>query len=404
MDDNKSELLILFGWVFAVMLIAVVMLYPYKNYEFTTTGISEGVNLYSCKYAEPAPMGIIDYGVSNYGNVYRIFTNSIEASITDNGLLTNISGNYNASIQLNSNVIVRYGNLSQVYYLQNVMFIDTSTNAVNFIDNVWNSSGTNASIHSRRMEGNGTVAQSVKNYTYYYYQAENQTGDNISLGNNQTIYLRTNTTLNNGKAEVIFSYNRGHGWIKYDKIDFFTPKNVSNTSILISGFNYTPSYNFYNAGIIIGGPGAGSNTTIIKGSLLLSLEYWNGYNFQNVQDAYDFGCNTEEGINNAVVTPTSYRNGLPIANISGGNNIYLGNLWSINSSDMGILYVNSSVSGLYLAISKNDSYTNYSLAEGKGEFTLMAGSYLIRAYENGNKIYDRNYSLIKERINEINIS
>ena len=72
MDDQKSEMLMLFGWVFAILIIAVVMLYPYSNYQFTTLGISSGINLYSCKYSEPAPMGIVDYGVSSYGNVYNV--------------------------------------------------------------------------------------------------------------------------------------------------------------------------------------------------------------------------------------------------------------------------------------------------------------------------------------------
>ena len=100
-------------------------------------------------------MGIVDYGVSSYGNVYNISTNSVQASIIDNRLLTNLSGNYNASLQLNSNLLIRYENYSQVYYLQNVILIDSKTNSINFIDNVWNNSGINASMHSKRVEGNG---------------------------------------------------------------------------------------------------------------------------------------------------------------------------------------------------------------------------------------------------------
>ena len=404
MDDQKSEMLMLFGWVFAILIIAVAMLYPYHNYQFTALGISSGVNLFSCKYSEPAPMGIVDYGVSSYGNVYNISTNSIQSSITLNNLLTNLSGDYNASIQLNVNVMLKYQNRTQAYFAQNVIFIDTKNKHVNFIDNVWNDSGINASLDSRLIKGNGTVSPSIKNYTYYFYQAKNQNGDNITLRNNQTVYLRTNSSISkNGTPEIIFSYNDGYGWIEYDKVNLLINEKIKNYSIIISGFNYTPSYNFYDAGIIIGGPGNGYNTTLMSGSAELTLSYWNGNNFQDVQDTYDFGCDTEEGINNAIISPSFYNDGLLYANISSGKNFYLGSLWSMNSSDIGILYVNSSFDNIIISFNKDGHVFNQSLKDGKGEFTMEAGTYIINAYLNSNKIYSENYTLKKEVINNIDI-
>ncbi|MGC8533526.1 MAG: thermopsin [Candidatus Parvarchaeum sp.] len=404
MDDQKSEMLMLFGWVFAVLIIAVAMLYPYKNYQFTTLGISSGVNLYSCKYSEPAPMGIVDYGVSSYGNVYNISTDSIQSSVTTNNLLTNLSGDYNASIQLNVNLFLKYGNRTQAYFAQNVILMDTQTKRISFIDNVWNDSRINASLNSSLIEGNGTVSPSIKNSTYYFYQAVNQTGDNITLRNNQTIYLRINSSLSkDGKPEIIFLYNDGYGWIEYDKVSLLINKSIKNYSILISGFNYTPSYNFYDAGIIVGGPGDGSNTTLVSGSTQLTLSYWNGDNFQNAPDTYDFGCDTEEGVNNAIVFPLFYGNGLIYANISSGKNVYLGSLWSINSSNIGTLYINSSFNNLTISFNKNGNSFNQSLRNGKGEFTLESGNYLINAYSNEKRVYSENYTLKKEMLNIINI-
>ncbi|MCL5420616.1 MAG: thermopsin [Candidatus Parvarchaeota archaeon] len=404
MDDNKSEFLMLIGWVFAVMIIAVVMLYPYQNYQFTSVGISDGVNLYSCRYAEPAPMGVVDYGVSSYGNVYNISTHSIEAGVTQNNILTNLSGDYNVSIQLNANVFLKYGNITQSYFTQNVILMDTKTGSINFIDNVWNNSGINASLDNGLVKGNGTVLPSIKNYTYYAYQAVNQTGDNITLKNNRTVYLRTNSsTAGNGMPEIIFSYNDGYGWKEYDKVLIVTNRTVKNYSILISGFNYTPSYNFYDAGIILGGPGNGYNTTLVNGSLSLSLAYWNGDNFQGVQDAYDFGCNTEEGISNAVVSPLVYGNGLLYANITSGKNAYLGTLWSINSSEISELYINSTVKNLSISLQRGNYTLNESLESGTGDFTVESGSYLIKAYESGREIYDNNYTVKPEEINYLHI-
>ncbi len=404
MDDQKSEMLMLFGWVSAILIIAVAMLYPYSNYQFTTLGISSGVNLYSCKYSEPAPMGIVDYGVSSYGNVYNISTNSIQSSITLNNLLTNLSGDYNASIQLNLNVMLEYENQTRVYFAQNVILMDTKTGQIRFIDNVWNNSGINTSLNNQFIKGNGTVSPSIKNYTYYSYQAVNQTGDNITLNDNQTVYLRTNSSISKeGIPQIIFSYNDGYGWIEYDKVNLLIHENIKNYSILISGFNYTPSYSFYDAGIIIGGPGDGSNTTLISGSAKFTLSYWNENNFQNVQDAYNFGCDTEEGINNAIVSPSFYNNGLLYANINNGKNIYLGNLWSTNSSNIGILYVNSSFNNIIISLSRDGHAFNESLRNGKGKFTMEAGNYIIDAYSNNNRIYSENYTLEKGMINNINI-
>jgi thermopsin len=405
MNDQKSEMLMLFGWVFAIMIIAVVMLFPYSNYQFTSLGISDGVNLYACKYAEPAPMGLVDYGVSSYGNVYNISTHSIQSSITLDNFVTNFSNDYNASIQLNLNVMLRYENKTQAYFAQNVILMNTKTKQINFIDNVWNDSGINASLSTNSIMGNGTVSPSNKNITYYFYQAENQTGDNLTLKNNQTVFLRTNSSISrNGKPEITFYYNDGYGWEEYDKVELLVNESIKNYSIVISGFNYTPSYNFYDAGIILGGPGDGYNTTLINGSAYLTLSYWNGDNFQNVQDAYNFGCDTEEGINNAIVNPDFYSNGLLYANISSGKNAYLGNLWSINSSDIGVLYINSSIKNIVISFNKNGHTFNNSLENGTGEFTLESGTYLIKVYKNKSIIYDKNYTLKQEKFSVLNIN
>ncbi len=404
MNEQRSEMLMLFGWVFAIMIIAVVMLYPYSNYQFTSLGISDGVNLYACKYVEPAPMGLVDYGVSSYGNVYNISTHSIESSINLYNFVTNFSNDYNASIQLNLNVMLKYENKTQAYFAQNVILMNTKTKQINFIDNVWNDSGINASLNSTLIEGNGTVSPSNKNNTYYFYQAENQTGDNITLKNNQTVYLRTNSSISrDGNPEIIFSYNDGKGWKEYDKVSLLVNNSIKNYSIIISGFNYTPSYNFYDAGIIIGGPGDGYNTTLINGSAVLTLSYWNGNNFQNVEDAYNFGCDTEEGINNAVVTPNFYNSGLLYANVSSGNNAYLGNLWSINSSNIGVLYINSSINNIIISFNKTGHVFNSTLNNGTGEFTIESGRYLINAYKNGNLVYSENYTIKQEKVSVLNI-
>ena len=404
MNEQRSEMLMLFGWVFAIMIIAVVMLYPYSNYQFTSLGISDGVNLYACKYVEPAPIGLVDYGVSSYGNVYNISTHSIESSINLYNFVTNFSNDYNASIQLNLNVMLKYENKTQAYFAQNVILMNTKTKQINFIDNVWNDSGINASLNSTLIEGNGTVSPSNKNNTYYFYQAENQTGDNITLKNNQTVYLRTNSSISrDGNPEIIFSYNDGKGWKEYDKVSLLVNNSIKNYSIIISGFNYTPSYNFYDAGIIIGGPGDGYNTTLINGSAVLTLSYWNGNNFQNVEDAYNFGCDTEEGINNAVVTPNFYNSGLLYANVSSGNNAYLGNLWSINSSNIGVLYINSSINNIIISFNKTGHVFNSTLNNGTGEFTIESGRYLINAYKNGNLVYSENYTIKQEKVSVLNI-
>ena len=63
-----------------------------------------------------------------------------------------------------------------------------------------------------------------------------------------------------------------------------------------------------NAGLIIGGPGNATDTKAVKTNMTMLLEYWNGHNYQAVEDAYNHGTDTAEGISNISETYTSYRN------------------------------------------------------------------------------------------------
>jgi hypothetical protein len=71
--------------------------------------------------------------------------------------------------------------------------------------------------------------------------------------------------------------------------------------------NYSPGQFFHGQGnffedseFVIGGGSGGHNATDLRSDVKLQLEYWNGHNYRPVTNAYDFGADTAEGIENAL--------------------------------------------------------------------------------------------------------
>ena len=116
-----------------------------------------------------------------------------------------------------------------------------------------------------------------------------------------------------GQPQVTFEYNDGFGWQLYDRVTFPLVKHPSvDNGFLVSGLSYEPIGGFYDAELTMGGPGGGTNATIISSNVQMSLQFFNGHNYQQVYNAYNFGSDTAEGISNAVSSEyVSNQNGSP---------------------------------------------------------------------------------------------
>ncbi len=377
--------------------------YKYNNKNFTLFPIAgQTINPYNLYNKEPAPMGIADFGIGPGNNPYFYTTDSF----LSNAYVYNLSV-YNSSInqskswvsfQLNVNLIFKNGNKLYVYWIQNVAELNTSNNLIDLVDNIWNFSSSSSSMSNATVVGEGTIG-TASNISYYYSIANfSLPGNNISLAYPYHIELAVNTSVNMfGKPYLVLLYNDGNGWNAYDNVSFiFTNDLTFKPTFLVDGFGYEPTgYTLYDAEFIIGGPGNGSATFDRNSSINLNLLFWNGHNYQNVPNAFNFGTNTAETIKN-VISRFSYipQNGSIYSHITNGPG-KLGILYQQNQLSTvnittpllrGILYVNGSK---YMFINNNVNVTLFpSGNSSKGGFY----NFLIRNL-NGTEVWSKNISL-----------
>ena len=114
-------------------------------------------------------MGIADYGVSQNG-AYQYSTTSFLGVVNVNSLSTQDSARDSSmGFQLNINLVFQTSATQQyVYWVQDVAELDTSTNTIQIVDNVWNSSSSRATLTRAGISGNGVVARDTRTVSYYY--------------------------------------------------------------------------------------------------------------------------------------------------------------------------------------------------------------------------------------------
>ncbi|MGC8655393.1 MAG: thermopsin [Thermoplasmata archaeon] len=268
---------------------------------------SFSVNPFELYSKEPAPIGVADFGIGPGNKPYEYSTNSFMGNIYVKSLYAyNNSINQSqawASFQLNVNLVFKNGNTSYVYWIQNVAEVNTSDNYVGFVDNIWNFSSPSSSMNNSSVSGYGTVTSSGNSSYYYSIANQSLTGNGINLSAPYNIKLAVNTGVgSNGKPYVAFLYNDGYGWVLYDNVSFIFAKRLYvKPAFLVDGYNYEPTgYTFYDGELIIGGPGNGTNTFDLRSAVFINLLFWNGHNYQDVPNAYNFGSNTAETVSNAI--------------------------------------------------------------------------------------------------------
>lgn len=291
------------------------------------------VSVFSGYQKEPAPMGIADYGIGQNGLPYSYVTSAFQGTIQIGSLQTYSSSQKSPDMtfQLNVNMYFYNVNLNTlyVYWIQDVAILNTTNGNLLFLDNIWNVSSYQASMYNSTVLGNGTIGLSGSQYFYYDFANTNLPGDNVTIGRGSTFYLQTETYVNSqGFPEVGFLYNDGRGWITYDNaVLIFATQLKSTPYFLVDGNVYQPNgFTFYDAELILGGPGGGSQSELLTSDVNLELEFWNGYNFQTIPNAFNFGSDTAEGVFNAVSSGFFNAGGELYANVATGNGS-LGDIW-----------------------------------------------------------------------------
>lgn len=305
-----------------------------------------GVNPYLFYKSEPAPMGIADFGVGSGMVPYQYNTSSFLGSIhivrlginsTAAGILANdvVNGSGNIFLPVPSqfasdvgmtaqlNVNFKFSNNYHVYdyWIQDVVAISPENNStsgfVSFEDNVWNMSSPNASMLPSTIKGNGTVSTFIG--TGAYLESANSTlpGNNVSISYPTNLLLRVNSTLSSSMPEVIFQYNDGYGWVTFDNPVFIFATHVTQYNrYIVDGYNMNPLGLYYDSELILGGPGDGLYVGATPSTdLTMSLQYWNGHNYQYVPNAFNFGSDTAESMKYVTDVAGSPQPGSSIGNV-----------------------------------------------------------------------------------------
>ena len=345
------------------------------------------VNPYLSYIKEPAPMGIADYGLGLNRVPYNYSSESFLGVIDVNSLKTYNSSRFvlgNVTFQLNLNMVFSYEGKSYVYWVQDVLYLNTSNNEASFLDNIWNLSSSNANMFNSTVLGNGTVSSAGNSYFYFDFASNSSSGNNISLKYPTTIYLKMNATVSSlGIPEVVFLYNDGYGWIVYDKAIFhFVTKSGAVPYFYVDGAAYNPSGAYYDAELVMGGPGNGSQTSGVNSSLYLMLDYYNGNNYQAIQNAYNFGSDTLERVNNF--------NSSGVYNVTNGQ---LASSMSPGLSPLGLIYSSGDLSSLMIVSSIKDGalFVNGTNLTEFSDYivnvTLFPGTYSVKLYDYATGVY-----------------
>ncbi|EWG06599.1 MAG: thermopsin [Candidatus Aramenus sulfurataquae] len=320
-----------------------------------------GVNVHSYYSSEPAPMGIADYGIGPNGPFIRT-TTQFMGEVTIYQLKANSSfATPCVSFQLNVVLNYQYGGNTYALWIQDVAFYDTYNYTVWFLDNVWNLTSVNANVTG--VVGNGGI-YTFRGTEFYAYQPGLLPGNYVPLSLPASIYLLVNVSVNSlGQPVIYFWYNDGYGWINYDTVTVTNIQFASNVYFMVNGYQYTGAGYFYDAELVMGGPGGGSTAYLYSSQVFFSLSYWNGHNFQGIENAYNFGSDTGETVSNAVDTTYYYPfSGELVAGVTAGSGT-LGSLWT--SDQVSTLTVETGMQSGYVVV-YNDTYQYSPNYEGQG--------------------------------------
>jgi thermopsin len=181
----------------------------------------------------------------------------------------------------------------------------TDINSMYFTDNIWNDSSWGANMTSIGVSGNGSVSPS--NFTdtakQYYYGCTSQTTKyNFPFSFNFTISIAIATD----SVSITFGYqvltngqnSKMQNPINYDVATIKAPE-ITNSSIIINGWNQTPSGYAYDAELVFGGEFWREKTTFTEMNATLNMYYLtSNETIVTPYALYGFGSDTGEAAYN----------------------------------------------------------------------------------------------------------
>jgi thermopsin len=329
--------------------------------------------------SEPAPMGIADFGVTGSGpgaSAYQYSASSFVGTAQINSMSMTLNGQTSpttVAFELNAVLVLQRNGASYTYWIQNGLHVATSSRYFTIGGAyVWNFSSPTASYAAGELKGNKSSTQSGNLYVFIPGCGV-FTGQCSTLSWPTTVQGRVAAVSLGGVPELDFQYDLGGGWVTYDSVSFPHLSGATVEGFIVNGHNPTP-YNarlFYDAEWVWVAAGGGSSGRDQGSDLSMSLEYWNGHNYQEVPAAWDFGSNTgETSLNVSESLSTASTDGAVSAHVSSG------------SGTLGVLYNASSVGFLNATFPVgNGTATVQGTAhpfQGAGaNLTLAPGTYVV---------------------------
>jgi hypothetical protein len=270
-------------------------------------------------------MGIGDFGIGHGGSAYTYNTTEFLGNFSWNSVYFYGGTSPDISVQLNVVLSFIQSGVTYAYWIQDVAFLVTGPPGfapeLSFENNIWNLTVANHCLSNSAVSGaNGTVYPVPGGSScegYYAASSTNQPGAYRQMPSPGDLSLLVRSYYApNGTPEVAFEYWDGvTSWfVTYDNVVWPWATHItSDRNFVVDGNEYAPSGNFYDAELTIGGPGGGT-TTAAKNLTLTGMEllYWNGFNFEAPQSAWNFGGNTQETTSNIQSIWNSATLGIPV--------------------------------------------------------------------------------------------
>ena len=289
----------------------------------------------------PAPMGLAYYGLSEgpggsvLGRVLN--TTSIVGTVNLSSPGVQAADLFQSSpdafgIQLNAVVtnVTLFGTAGYSFWTQNVVEFYPATGLLVLVTNVWNWSSPTATLTP-----NVFAAHSVWGTPFYsqlgYYYAEYLVPAAVSYPFDLTLFLNSTVVHGNDSVEfnVVFQSAGGSFATQafscpgapsltcpFDYV-VFNSTAPGGTPVTVPS-NYTADGLSYNSvgitndfELIFGGPGGGSQATLLQANATLGLGYWDGTSYVAVPSAYDYGGETGETVTGANVAWSNSVGGRP---------------------------------------------------------------------------------------------
>lgn len=252
---------------------------------------------------EPAPMGVADYGIDQYGNAYNYTTSGLVGEfdpISFGTFNASLGGDpTSASIQLNAMIVFEVSGITYVYWTQDFAVVDSNADTVAFGNNVWNASSPNSSMYSSSITGQGQVQTS--NGVGFYVYADSEV---FPFSTAYPILFRMQVGTTNGLPTVAFGFTvNNQPSVTYDTVTFpFVGASLGYGPLYrVDGGAYTPSGLYYDVELILGGPGNSASTMATANlDTEMAIRYSNGHNLQTPQNEFNYGSDTAETISGVV--------------------------------------------------------------------------------------------------------